>query len=159
MDHLPQLALHLVQHAAYRLQGGLGAGGVGAAQALARRLGLADRLRFLGVQQAIEDIVGLADVFLLPSELESFGLSAVEAMARGVKKLARSDIGIAVSGIAGPGGGIPEKPVGTVFIGIDSGRGQTRSKKFLFHGTREEIKLVTSSHALRLIMQIFLNNV
>lgn len=83
----------------------------------------------------------------------------VEAMARGVKKLARSDIGIAVSGIAGPGGGTPEKPVGTVFIGIDSGKGGTRSKKFLFHGTREEIKLVTSSHALRLIMQIFLNNV
>ena len=54
------------------------------AQALARRLGLADRLRFLGTQHAIEEIVGLADVFLLPSELESFGLSALEAMARGV---------------------------------------------------------------------------
>jgi len=54
------------------------------AQALARRLGLTDRLRFLGQQQAIEEIVGLADVFLLPSELESFGLSALEAMARGV---------------------------------------------------------------------------
>ncbi len=51
------------------------------AQALARRLGLSDRTRFLGTQQAIEEIVGLADVFLLPSELESFGLSALEAMA------------------------------------------------------------------------------
>ena len=54
------------------------------AQALARRLGLGDRLRFLGTQHAIEEIVGLADLFLLPSELESFGLSALEAMARGV---------------------------------------------------------------------------
>ena len=54
------------------------------AQALARRLSLGDRLRFLGTQHAIEEIVGLADVFLLPSELESFGLSALEAMARGV---------------------------------------------------------------------------
>jgi N-acetyl-alpha-D-glucosaminyl L-malate synthase BshA len=54
------------------------------AQALARRLALGDRLRFLGTQHAIEEIVGLADVFLLPSELESFGLSALEAMARGV---------------------------------------------------------------------------
>jgi len=54
------------------------------AQALGRRLGLGERLRFLGTQQAIEEIVGLADVFLLPSELESFGLSALEAMARGV---------------------------------------------------------------------------
>jgi L-malate glycosyltransferase len=54
------------------------------AQALARRLGIIDRMRFLGAQHAIEDIVGLADLFLLPSELESFGLSALEAMARGV---------------------------------------------------------------------------
>jgi len=54
------------------------------AQALARRLGRLDRVRFLGQHQAIEEIVGLADVFLLPSELESFGLAALEAMARGV---------------------------------------------------------------------------
>ncbi len=54
------------------------------AQALARRLGLMDRVRFLGTQNAIEEIAPLADVFLLPSELESFGLSALEAMACGV---------------------------------------------------------------------------
>jgi N-acetyl-alpha-D-glucosaminyl L-malate synthase BshA len=54
------------------------------AQALARRLGLADRLRFLGTRQEIEEIAALADVFLLPSELESFGLSALEAMGCGV---------------------------------------------------------------------------
>ena len=54
------------------------------AQALARRLGIHDRLRFLGIQQGMEEIVGMADVLLLPSELESFGLSALEAMAAGV---------------------------------------------------------------------------
>ena len=54
------------------------------AQALARRLGLSERLRFLGTRQDIEDVAALADVFLLPSELESFGLSALEAMAAGV---------------------------------------------------------------------------
>jgi N-acetyl-alpha-D-glucosaminyl L-malate synthase BshA len=54
------------------------------AQALARRLGLIDRVRFMGRQDHIEDILSLADVFLLPSELESFGLSALEAMASGV---------------------------------------------------------------------------
>jgi L-malate glycosyltransferase len=51
------------------------------AQALARRLGVGDRVRFLGTQESVEEIAGLADVFLLPSELESFGLSALEAMA------------------------------------------------------------------------------
>jgi L-malate glycosyltransferase len=54
------------------------------AQALARRLGLGDRVRFLGRQDRIPELVGLADVFLLPSELESFGVSALEAMAAGV---------------------------------------------------------------------------
>src|SRR5262245_18857160 len=54
------------------------------AQALARRLGLQDRVRFLGTQESVEEIAGMADVFLLPSELESFGLSALEAMACGV---------------------------------------------------------------------------
>jgi N-acetyl-alpha-D-glucosaminyl L-malate synthase BshA len=54
------------------------------AQALARRLGVLDRIRFLGTRRGIAEIAGMADVFLLPSELESFGLSALEAMACGV---------------------------------------------------------------------------
>jgi N-acetyl-alpha-D-glucosaminyl L-malate synthase BshA len=54
------------------------------AQALARRLGVLDRMRFLGTQRDIGEIASMADVFLLPSELESFGLSALEAMACGV---------------------------------------------------------------------------
>ncbi len=54
------------------------------AQALAKRLGLEDRVRFLGRQDRVAEILTLADVFLLPSELESFGLSALEAKACGV---------------------------------------------------------------------------
>jgi len=54
------------------------------AQALGRRLGLQDRIRFLGARQGIEEINAMADVVILPSELESFGLSALEAMAAGV---------------------------------------------------------------------------
>jgi N-acetyl-alpha-D-glucosaminyl L-malate synthase BshA len=55
-----------------------------AAQALARRLGVEQRVRFLGRQDEVEQIIGVADLLLLPSELESFGLSALEAMACGV---------------------------------------------------------------------------
>jgi N-acetyl-alpha-D-glucosaminyl L-malate synthase BshA len=55
-----------------------------AAQALARRLAVDARVRFLGRHDAVEEILGVADVLLLPSELESFGLSALEAMACGV---------------------------------------------------------------------------
>jgi N-acetyl-alpha-D-glucosaminyl L-malate synthase BshA len=54
------------------------------AQALGRRLGLQNRIHFLGTQAQVEEIAGMADVFLLPSELESFGLSALEAMASAV---------------------------------------------------------------------------
>ncbi len=83
----------------------------------------------------------------------------VEAMARGVMELADSDIGIGISGIAGPGGGTPEKPVGTVYIGLYSETKGAISHKFQFHGTREEIKLVTVLKALDMIRQSLLNNV
>ena len=66
------------------------------AQALARRLGLEDHVRFLGRQDRIEELTGVADVFLLPSELESFGLSALEAMA------------CAVPVVGSDAGGLPE---------------------------------------------------
>jgi N-acetyl-alpha-D-glucosaminyl L-malate synthase BshA len=56
----------------------------GLAHTLARRLGLGERVRFLGQQDSAGEVTGMADVFLLPSELESFGLAALEAMACGV---------------------------------------------------------------------------
>jgi N-acetyl-alpha-D-glucosaminyl L-malate synthase BshA len=55
-----------------------------ACEARARALGLRDRVRFLGAQASVEDLLPCADVLLLPSEYESFGLSALEAMACGV---------------------------------------------------------------------------
>ncbi len=104
-----------------------------------------------------EKILGVSGDIL--TEHGAVSAPVVEAMARGVRRLSGADIGVGVSGIAGPGGGTSDKPVGTVFIGIDSDKRGVRSEKFLFHGTREEIKLVSSSHALSFIMQIFLNNV
>ncbi len=53
-------------------------------EARARALGVRDRVRFLGTQSAVEELLPLADMLLLPSEHESFGLSALEAMACGV---------------------------------------------------------------------------
>jgi len=51
------------------------------AEDLCRELGTCDSIRFLGKQEAVEEILSLADLFILPSEKESFGLSALEAMA------------------------------------------------------------------------------
>ena len=58
----------------------------------AQRLGLGDRVRFLGEIENVECVVSAADVALFPSESESFGLSALEAMACGVPVVA-TDIG------------------------------------------------------------------
>lgn len=52
-----------------------------AAEELARELGLEHEIRFVGKQEQIEEILAVSDVFLLPSEYESFGLAALEAMA------------------------------------------------------------------------------
>jgi glycosyltransferase involved in cell wall biosynthesis len=50
-------------------------------ESLARKLDLYDEIRFLGKQDAIEELLSLADLFLMPSASESFGLAALEAMA------------------------------------------------------------------------------
>jgi N-acetyl-alpha-D-glucosaminyl L-malate synthase BshA len=55
-----------------------------AAEELSRELNLCDEVRFVGKQEQMEDILAIADLFLLPSEYESFGLAALEAMAAGV---------------------------------------------------------------------------
>jgi N-acetyl-alpha-D-glucosaminyl L-malate synthase BshA len=54
------------------------------AEELARSLGVGDEMRFVGKQEQMEDILAIADLFLLTSEYESFGLAALEAMAAGV---------------------------------------------------------------------------
>lgn len=58
------------------------------AEELCRELGLCDEIRFVGKQQDMEEIFAIADLFLLPSEYESFGLSALEAMAGGAPVIA-----------------------------------------------------------------------
>lgn len=62
------------------------------AESLCRELGLMDEIRFLGKQDAVEEILAVSDVFLIPSANESFGLAALEAMACEVPVIS-SDVG------------------------------------------------------------------
>jgi nicotinamide-nucleotide amidase len=68
-------------------------------------------------------------------------------MAEGARRATESDYSIAVTGIAGPGGGTPEKPVGTVFIGVASDR-ETRVVRHSNPGDRLAFKRLTSEQAL-----------
>lgn len=71
----------------------------------------------------------------------------VRKMVLGVRDRFKTDLGLAVTGIAGPDGGSREKPVGTVHIGLAS-KDEVFSGKYLFWGDREQIKLETSMMAL-----------
>ncbi|MEK6598962.1 MAG: CinA family protein [Deltaproteobacteria bacterium] len=90
--------------------------------------------------------------------LKRFGAVSKEtaiAMARGAKKKLGCDIGLSVTGIAGPTGGSRAKPVGTVFTAI-SGKTREENKRFLFKGTRQAIKLKASNKALKMLEEFLL---
>ena len=68
--------------------------------------------------------------------LEKYGAVSTETareMAEGIRRLSKADYGISTTGIAGPSGGTPDKPVGTVCIGISSEKG-TYAQCFVFDG-------------------------
>ena len=73
--------------------------------------------------------------------------ATVEAMARGARERARTSLGLAVTGVAGPAGGTEETPVGTVYLGLaDTTR--SWSQRFLFRGGRANVKTLASAVAL-----------
>ena len=82
--------------------------------------------------------------------LNSFGAVSRETvleMAAGARRRLDADIAISVSGIAGPGGGLPDKPVGTVWIGLAAPDGNW-AHLFRFPGDREQIKNAAAEAAL-----------
>jgi nicotinamide-nucleotide amidase len=72
------------------------------------------------------------------------------AMAAGARRVAGVDVGVGITGIAGPDGGTPEKPVGLVFIALDGALGG-RARKALFPGNRERIRFQATQAALEMM--------
>ncbi len=86
--------------------------------------------------------------------LNAFGAvseETVREMSRGARKLFDADIAVSVSGVAGPSGGTPEKPVGTTWIGLSARNGEW-ARHFIWPGDREQNKLDSSDAALQFII-------
>ena len=87
---------------------------------------------------------------ILIKENAAVSKPAAQAMAEGIRRRSGASIGIGITGIAGPGGGSAEKPVGIVFIAIADERG-TQVRQFRFPGNRERIRLWASTAALEML--------
>lgn len=100
------------------------------------------KIELLGVDEALIDQHGAV------SE------PVASAMASGIRDRARADVGVGITGIAGPGGGSEAKPVGTVCIAV-TGR-ETRVRTFRFPGGREMVKALSANTAIDMLRRLLL---
>ena len=96
------------------------------------------------------------DLLGVPQEvLERMGAVSAEcaaAMASGARERLKADVAVSVTGIAGPDGGTPQKPVGLVFIGVAMAMG-ARAERVMFAGDRSAIRRQASDRALALLLE------
>ena len=114
---------------------------------------------FLGGVTSYANSVKIGVLGVAPEIIEKHGAvssECVAAMAEGVRKLTGSDYSVATSGIAGPGGGTPEKPVGTVWVGVSSQKG-TETYKVQYKGDRKRNIERSAAYALNSIRKKILN--
>ncbi len=97
--------------------------------------------------------IKLSIVGVKEETLKNFGAVSEQTaleMSCGVRKVLKTSVGVGITGIAGPGGGSNEKPVGLVYISV-SGSGGDKVQKFNFSGSRTEIKFQSSESALKML--------
>ena len=123
-----------------------------------------------GIGAAITSVAGSSEVFLggvisyanevkrdvlgvAAQVLDEYGAVSSETaaqMAEGARRLTKADVAVAVTGIAGPGGGSVEKPIGLVWFGLATANG-VRTEKAIFSGDRELVRSATVIHALGML--------
>jgi nicotinamide-nucleotide amidase len=94
------------------------------------------------------DLLGVA-----AADLQAHGAVSApiaEQLARGARRVAGAEVGVGITGIAGPEGGTPEKPVGTVFIAVSSPRGEA-VRRFRFMGNRVAVRERSVQTALDMV--------
>ncbi len=91
------------------------------------------------------DLLGVSQPLL--KKYGAVSAQVAKVMAQGIRTRSKADVGLSVTGIAGPGGGTEDKPVGLVYVGLATAK-KTFAKEFRFHGERATIKLRSSQGAL-----------
>jgi nicotinamide-nucleotide amidase len=115
---------------------------------------------FVGAVVAYADDVKQRELGVAADVLERHGAVSAEtaaAMADGARERLGADIAVAVTGIAGPGGGSAEKPVGLVYLHVQGADGE-RSADFVFPGDRESIRRRATVTALHLVRRLLEQN-
>lgn len=98
------------------------------------------------------DILGVKNETL--NEFGAVSEAVVKQMTNGaLNKATKATIAVAVSGIAGPDGGTPAKPVGTVWMAVQKRGEESRATLLQLHGSRDEIRLQTTLHALKALIE------
>jgi nicotinamide-nucleotide amidase len=94
------------------------------------------------------------EMLCVPTDLiEKYGAvsgQVAEAMAQGIRQSSHTDLGLSVTGIAGPGGGTEKKPVGLVYTALASAQG-VKAVEYRFLGTREQVRIRASQMALDMV--------
>lgn len=109
---------------------------------------------FLGGVVSYADAAKMALLDVPQSVLDQAGAvseACAAAMADGVRQRLNADLAVAVTGIAGPTGGTPEKPIGLVCFGLAAADG-VRTEHRIFTGDREAVRLQATEHALALLL-------
>ena len=102
--------------------------------------------------QAKQEMVGVTK-----NTLAAFGAvsqQTAEEMAKGGCQIARTDLSISLTGIAGPSGGSAEKPVGLVWISAFRKDGIQQTERHLFTGNRQQIRKLACTHAISLLLRL-----
>jgi nicotinamide-nucleotide amidase len=112
---------------------------------------------FRGSIVAYSDEVKASVLGVKAETLADFGAVSepcAREMAEGAKRVCGSTVAVAITGVAGPGGGSPDKPVGTVCFAV-CGPGTTRTSTKLFAGNRERVRVAAAYYALDLARRYF----
>jgi PncC family amidohydrolase len=110
---------------------------------------------FLGGVIAYADSVKESLLGVPPGVIQEYGAVSAEcalAMARGVRDLLGADLGVSITGVAGPGGGTEDKPVGTTYLAF-VGPSSERVEHKVWHGDRADNRAQSARFALQMIIE------